>query len=227
MAFTLEKVVPWGRSLAEYGRMFALTTSDLGKHVLGCADGPASFNAELTASRGTAVSCDPIYAHSADEIRQRIDITSEEIVEQARQNAHTFVWCDDIPDPEALGRHRMAAMNRFLDDYEAGLRESRYVTAELPRLPFADDSFDCALCSHFLFLYSKQLSTQFHIESIQSMIRVAGEVRIFPVTDLGANLSRHLDPVMTTLRELGHQAETTTVPYEFQRGANQMLRIIR
>ncbi len=58
MAFTLDKVVPWGRSLDEYRRMFALTDSDLEKRILGCADGPASFNAELTANGGSVVSCD-------------------------------------------------------------------------------------------------------------------------------------------------------------------------
>ncbi|MAD80187.1 MAG: SAM-dependent methyltransferase, partial [Planctomycetaceae bacterium] len=33
------------------------------------ADGPASFNAELTARGGSIVSCDPIYEFTADEIR--------------------------------------------------------------------------------------------------------------------------------------------------------------
>ena len=55
MAFTLETVVPWGRSFDEYRRMFALTDSEIGQRILGCADGPASFNAELTAAGGTVI----------------------------------------------------------------------------------------------------------------------------------------------------------------------------
>jgi hypothetical protein len=43
VAFTLDKVVPWGRSFDEYVRMFDLTPADLGKRILGCGDGPASF----------------------------------------------------------------------------------------------------------------------------------------------------------------------------------------
>jgi hypothetical protein len=52
--FTLDQVVPWGRSFEEYRRMFALTDRDLAGRVLGCADGPASFNAEAT-TRGSRV----------------------------------------------------------------------------------------------------------------------------------------------------------------------------
>ena len=43
--FTLATVVPWGRTFDEYRRMFALTNADAAGGVLGCADGPASFNA--------------------------------------------------------------------------------------------------------------------------------------------------------------------------------------
>ena len=56
MAFSLEKVVPWGRSFGEYVAMFALSDADLHLRVLGCADGPASFNAEMH-MRGRRVVC--------------------------------------------------------------------------------------------------------------------------------------------------------------------------
>jgi hypothetical protein len=86
MPFALENVVPWGRSFDEYRRMFALTEDDLKRTILGCADGPASFNAEVW-QRGTrVVSVDPIYAFSRAEIRQRIDATYDEVMEQTRQN---------------------------------------------------------------------------------------------------------------------------------------------
>jgi hypothetical protein len=45
MAMKLEKVVPFGRSLDEYLKMFALSASDLQQRILGVGDGPASFNA--------------------------------------------------------------------------------------------------------------------------------------------------------------------------------------
>lgn len=225
MAFTLEKVVPWGRSLDEYCRMFALSSADLAKRILGCADGPASFNAEMNCSRGSVISWDPLYEFSAVEIRQKIDSTYPLMLEQARQNTSEFVWTADIPDADELGRRRRKAMDRFLEDYDVGRQEGRYVVAEFPAIPFANCSFDLAVCSHFLFLYGEQLSEQFHLESLQSLMRVATEARIFPLMELGAKPSRHVDPVARTLRSKGFRVEIETVSYEFQRGGNQMMRI--
>ena len=46
--FTLDSIVPWGRSFDEYCRMFALSADDLArKRILGCADGPAGFDLAL------------------------------------------------------------------------------------------------------------------------------------------------------------------------------------
>jgi hypothetical protein len=66
--FTLDQVVPWGRSYEEYRQMFALTDGDLGLRVLGCADGPASFNAEATSRGHLVVSADPLYRFSVNDI---------------------------------------------------------------------------------------------------------------------------------------------------------------
>jgi hypothetical protein len=49
MAVSLDKIVPWGCSRQEYELMFNLTASDTNGVILGCGDGPASFNAEMTA----------------------------------------------------------------------------------------------------------------------------------------------------------------------------------
>ena len=48
----LNEVVPWGRTLQEYKLMFNLSEIDLNKKILGCGDGPASFNAEMTEPKG-------------------------------------------------------------------------------------------------------------------------------------------------------------------------------
>src|SRR5687768_281576 len=120
--FTLDQVVPWGRSFGEYERMFALTEGDLRGRLLGCGDGPAAFNAEATRRGGRVVSCDPLYQFDAPQIRERIDATRAEVLEQAWRNRETFVW-RDIPDVEALGRLRGEAMETFFADYDAGRRQ--------------------------------------------------------------------------------------------------------
>ncbi|MDJ0701861.1 MAG: hypothetical protein QNJ46_01160 [Leptolyngbyaceae cyanobacterium MO_188.B28] len=56
MPMKLEKVVPFGRSLDEYMKMFALSPTDLGNRILGVGDGPASFNAEATQMGGNIIS---------------------------------------------------------------------------------------------------------------------------------------------------------------------------
>jgi len=69
----LEGVVPWGRSFAEYKKMFSLSANDLDRKILGCGDGPACFNAELTKAGGDVVSVDPIYQFNGQEIYSRIN----------------------------------------------------------------------------------------------------------------------------------------------------------
>ena len=71
MGVQLSQVLPRGRSLAEYVGMFSLSTKDFEKRILGCADGPASFNAEMTARGYWVVSCDPIYIFSSQDLRPR------------------------------------------------------------------------------------------------------------------------------------------------------------
>ena len=222
--FTLENVVPWGRSFDEYRHMFALTERDLQSTIVGCADGPASFNAEATERGMTVVSCDPLYGLTASQIQDRITATSHEVLEQARRNADDFVW-ETIRSVEELGRVRMDAMRRFLQDYDAGRDERRYIDAELPVLPFPDGSFDLALCANFLFLYAGHLDERFHLAAVREMCRVATEVRIFPLLALGNRPSPFVDPVVDALRQAGYSAAIEAVPYEFQKGGNQMLRI--
>jgi hypothetical protein len=225
--FTLDGIVPWGRSFDEYRRMFALSAGDLRSSILGCADGPASFNAEATRQGQRVVSCDPLYRVDAEAIRARIAAIFDEMVAQTRQNAGEFVWDEAIPSVDALAHVRASAMERFLDDYESGRGAGRYVDAELPRLPFADGQFDLAVCSHFLFLYAKQLTVEFHVAAARELSRVAGDVRIFPLVALGGAPSAHVNPVMEALRKDGFDVSIEVVPYEFQRGANRMMRIIR
>jgi len=220
----LSEVVPWGRSFAEYRQMFALTDVDLDKRILGCSDGPASFNAELTQNGGRMVSVDPLYGFTAEQIASRIEETSELVLGQVRQNQQQFVW-SQIGSVEQLAEIRHVAMQRFLTDYPTGRVEGRYLDAQLPELPFADAEFDLALCSHFLFLYSAQLSFEMHLQSIRELCRVASEIRIFPLVDLTGAESQHLLPVVEALNRRGYSTNLESVDYEFQRGGNRMLKI--
>ena len=117
-------------------------------------------------------------------------------------------------------------MDEFLADYPLGLEERRYLAASLPSLPFADACFDIALCSHFLFLYSEQHDIDFHVAAINELRRTSGEVRIFPLLELGAEPSRHLAAVTAELERQGRSVQRVRVPYEFQVNGNEMLRVV-
>jgi hypothetical protein len=220
----LNEVIPWGRSFEEYRRMFALSAADLAGRILGCGDGPASFNAEATALGHAVVSCDPIYALPPGEIERRVEDCYPDLIAQVRRNPSGFVW-DHFHDPDHLGQCRLAAMRRFLADFEAGQAAGRYVTAALPRLPFEDRQFDLALVSHLLFLYSDHLDFGFHRAAVEELLRVSREVRIFPLLTLDRKPSPHVGPLRTHVAGKGWRAEVAAVPYEFQRGGNEMLQI--
>ena len=226
MGLKLEKVIPWGRSLAEYIRMFDLTPEQLKMRILDCAGGPASFNAEMTRQGYNVISCDPVYQFSADEIAQRIQETYPILINGVKANWKNYTW-HDIQSPEEMGQIRMSAMQQFLEDFPFGLQQGRYVIGELPMLPFDTKQFDIALCSHFLFTYSDLLSLEFHLASIQELCRVAGEVRIFPLLNISGEISSLLLSVIKELAAQGYNWEIQQVPYEFQKGGNQLLRVWR
>lgn len=216
ISMKLSEVIPWGRSFDEYRGMFSLTDSDRAGHVLGCGDGPASFNAQATALGHRVISCDPIYAFSAGEIERRVGDCYDTVISQVKENPDGFVWTL-FRDSDHLGECRLAAMRLFLADFERGKQEGRYVVGSLPALPFADGQFSLALVSHFLFLYSEQLDLDFHIAAFEELLRVAHEVRVFPLLGLDRQWSPHVGPVREHLTRAGFEVQVVAVEYEFQR----------
>lgn len=226
----LKEVIPWGRSFEEYRLIFALTEADLAGTILGCGDGPASFNTEATAKGYHIISCDPVYSLDTKAIRQRVEESLNTVVSQVKHNLDGFLWTY-FRDPDHLVECRLAALRRFLADFEKGNQEGRYVVASLPKLPFLDNQFSLALVSHLLFLYSEQFDLAFHVASFEELLRVASEVRVFPLLELDRHWSRHVGPVRKHLEQAGFDVEIMASEYEFQRAedhaGNRMMRVRR
>lgn len=221
MAFLLSGVVPWGRNFDEYRLMFRLTEDDLKKRIAGFSDGPACFNRELTERGGSVISFDPIYQFPKEDIERRITEVRVTVMEQMRQNADNYVWTK-IKSLDELESVRMSAMKRFLEDYDKGRAEGRYVYHELPnRLPFEDNRFDIGLSSHFLLMYTS-LGYDFHIAAMTEMLRVCKEIRVFPIVDLDANKTELISKVIGHFRE-NFRVDIVGTDYEFQKGDNKML----
>ena len=221
MAFKLESVVPWGRNLDEYRLMFCLSDSDMAKKIAGFGDGPASFNYEATQKGYSVTSFDPIYQFSKTDIQKRIDDVRVTVMQQMRENVDNYVWTN-IKNLDELENVRMSAMKLFLEDFEKGKQDSRYIYNELPdRLMYSDDTFDIGLSSHFLLMYSV-LGYDFHIKAMTEMLRVCKEIRIFPTVDLDANKTDLISKVIDYF-EQRYNVEIKKTQYEFQKGDNKLL----
>jgi ubiquinone/menaquinone biosynthesis C-methylase UbiE len=112
-------------------------------------------------------------------------------------------------------------MQLFLDSYEQGCINKKYIPASLPDLPFKDNEFDISLSSHFLFLYTDNLSYNFHVDTITEMLRVSREARIFPLLDVNAKKSPYVERIMSDFKEM--EIVIKQVNYEFQIGGNELL----
>jgi len=122
----LNSIVPWGRNLSEYVDMFKLTDDELkNSQILGCGDGPASFNAEVTALGGSVISIDPSYQFTTEQIASRIDEVALEVMAEVRKRQEDFVW-KNIANPKALYEMRISAMQRFLADFKVGKEVGSY-----------------------------------------------------------------------------------------------------
>ncbi|MCG9790920.1 hypothetical protein [Flavobacterium algicola] len=225
MAFELKNVVPWGRSLNEYKLLFNLDDLDLNKKIISFGDGPASFNSEMHELNKVVISIDPIYKFSKKEIEVQITETKFAVIEQMKLNQDSYNW-KHIKNIEELECIRMGAMNKFLVDFELGRNQKRYIDHELPELTSYDDlEFDIGLSSHFLILYS-QLGLDFHLQAITEMLRVAKEVRIFPILNLSGAKSEVLDDILNHFSK-HFLVNIVSCEYEFQKKGNQMVTIKR
>ena len=192
--------------------------------LLDLASGPAAFNTQVTDKGGKVTSLDPIYQLSKAEIEQSIAQTKEDIALSIKNSMGDFIW-DQYASLDNLIATRLQAMAEFLKDYEQGKAQGRYIAGTVLDLPFSDRSFDLCLCSHFLFLYSEQLDLYFHQKAMAEITRVASETRIYPLVDLEGNRSKHLNEIMSGLKEEGLTVEIKPTEYRFQKGATEYLSI--
>jgi len=107
----LDRVVPFGRSQKEYELMFALSESDRHKSIVGIGDGPASFNAEMTAAGYQVTSIDPIYQFTGSEIKSRFDACVDSIIEQV---CNTPIGCGAITNLLMIYAPIVKMRSRFL-----------------------------------------------------------------------------------------------------------------
>ncbi|ULT59477.1 class I SAM-dependent methyltransferase [Neobacillus drentensis] len=220
----LERIIFIGRTFEEYLDMFSLSVAELkGKRILDCPAGACSFTAVGNALGLNITAADIAYYHSNEDLYVKGIQDVEHAMEQMEIAKTNFIW-DYFNDIEGLRKHRLRALNHCAKD----MRQSseRYVPVTLPSLPFKDGEFDVLLSAHFLFMYADRLDYEFHINTLDELLRVTKEeIRIFPLVDLEGKRYEHLDKIISYLTETGCSVEEVKVPYEFQVNANSMLKI--
>jgi SAM-dependent methyltransferase len=221
----LDRVVLLGRTFEEYRRYFLLNPQELiGKDVLDVAGGVSSFCAEANARSIRVTSFDPIYSLSPDEIaeRSRSDLES---VYRTIGRVPTYRW-SYYKTPARMREFRERAYSIFISDYKT--HPDRYVAGELPRLPFADVSFDLTLVSYLLFAYQDRLTYEFHRDSVLQIMRVTrGEARIYPTVTFEAQPSEYVPMLRSDLALEKFDLEVIKTDFEFLGNSNSFLRVRR
>lgn len=222
----LDEIVFCGRTFNEYLKMFDLSLADLKtEKVLDCPGGACSFVAELNKRGVPAVACDIMYDLEPEPLESKCRADLEKIMAALPGALDLYNW-DFYDDMEDLKDHRLEAYTRFIQDYPEGKRQGRYVQTKLPKLPFPDNEFSLVISAHFLFLYGDRLDFDFHVNTIKELVRVSSkEVRIFPLVGLDARRYSLLDRVIGEIADGNVSIEIAKVPFEFQKGADEMLLI--
>jgi SAM-dependent methyltransferase len=219
-------VLVTSRSFAEYVAFFALDPDRLPCRVVDCSAGVSGFVAAAAVRGCAAVAVDPAYREPVDRLAEtaRAGALGGSSMVAEHRDRFSFEW---YGTPERQRALRAAAMEACLADRRR--RPDHYVAAALPRLPFADASFDLALCSHLLFTWANVFDAAWHEAAIREMARVAGEVRVFPLVHQG---SGEAVGFLHSLRDRlaadsGLVTRVESVPYAFQLGGDEMLVVSR
>lgn len=216
------------RDFEEYTRMFSCEFQH-GDRVLDVAAGASSFGADARSRGIRAVSADPLYTLSPQDMAERGNRELEEAEGKLDGIPHIYSW-SYYGSPQRHEALRRVSLGRFLEDYGKLSGTDAYVPAFLPVLPFGDESFDVVLCSHFLFLYGEQFGDDFHWEAVRELVRVTrkgGEVRIYPLLDLKWKPYGKLEELMDSLQDQGLTVTLEETELDFIPGSRHLLVIRR
>ena len=220
----MRKLVLWGHHVDEYKEMFDLSAADFDTRILEFGCGPSAINAQLHETTDHVVSCDPLFTLDKATLSTKVSLIFEDMVAQLREHQDKFDF-NYYEGLNGLITKRQQGMAQFFADYERGRAEKRYLPLNKYDLPFADFSFDFALCSHYLFADLDDQDIDFHLRVIRELARVAKEVRIFPLIDRQGLPSSFLGPVLLGLQQENYGVEVREVSYHLQAKGNAMLRV--
>lgn len=217
-------LVLWGHQLKDYREMFDLTDNDISAKILEYGSGPTAVNNQLTALGRDCTSCDPLFCLDNSLLDVKTSLVFAEMVDELKTCPKGFNF-SAYGSMDNFIAERRQGMRLFFTDYPQGLQERRYVGISQVKLNFPDSYFAIALSSHYFFAGLEEQDEQFHIAALSELLRVAHEVRVFPVIDRQGTPSPLLGPVLLHFQRLNYGVEVRAVPYHLQQNGNAMLRI--
>lgn len=220
----IDRIIFIGRTFDEYVDMFNLQIENLkNKKILDCPAGACSFTALGRNNAFEVQACDIAYTFKTNDLYNKGKQDVEHAIEKMELSKSNYNW-SYFKNTSDLKTHRLQALEDCTEDMKK--HPNSYQSVSLPELPYEDNEFDILLSAHFLFMYSDRLDYNFHIQTIDEMLRVASEeIRIFPLINLEGKRYENLNDIIKYLNELGYTTEEIKVNYEFQTNANTMLKI--
>lgn len=223
----LDKVALIGRTFEEYYQIFRL--SDFNSNhvkILDIGSGVSSFCAEALERGMNVTAMDTIYEYSANELKVKCADDLDLIIEELNGVEYLYHW-NIFKNKENLRKQRERAYKKFIEHYREN-NSINYVPKEMPHTSFENDQFDIIISSHLLFLYDHIFDYEFHKKTIMEMLRICSkEIRIFPLVNLYGNKSPFLSRIWDDDSFLDYKKSIEKVEYEFIRGGNEFLRIIK
>lgn len=206
-------------SLDDYIHMFALQPAQLQMKILNCHAGIDFFAAQMHQQRKDVINIDPLYQYSLEQIKAYQEKAQTDLKQKLIEMPEHYEDAQQI----AMRLNQQSA-ELFFTDFLIG-KQQRYLAHDLSQLPFKDEAFDLALIKYFLFTYSMELSLDKHLQILQELLRVANEVRVFPLVTLEGELSPLVGEVIAQLQALNYGTEIKVSAMQLQKKGNALLRI--
>lgn len=213
----------WIYNFADYKRIYDLSESDLQKRIFDFPSGASSFNQEASLHGMNVVSGDPAYRLIANEMTSYVKELFDSSFLHLQETRLVLKENDEVALNQIASTWQKT-IDTFLADYQKGRTEGRYQAVNLPGLPYQDHHFEMALCSD-LFFNEMFTANETWQSMLNELLRVALEIRIFPLLDEKGQATPILGPLILYLQERQLGVEVREVPYNMKKGGNAMLRV--
>lgn len=225
----MQKIFNLGNTLSDYQSMFDLRDTEIShcKKILEYGGGLSSFNAEMALNKRSVFSCDPLFKKDVASLSEMLLKEMTHLKEELQKHSERYVF--NAKDLMHFVECKKIAAEQCLKDFAERRELGNYSAQDLPKLAFDDYFFDLALVPYTIFQDPKMSQNSKIVpgilKNLLELCRVAKEVRIYPLVDETDRVSLYLGNVMLELQRQAIGVEVRAVDYEFQKGANAMLRI--